>query len=297
MHVVSKKCIKLFIFIISFLGCQNTEDESKVGDSIDNSIDNPILIPLATKTINIPQIIEGISEERSIIIQTPTVVDTSKEYPVVLAFHGRGGTNTSWVNKLKKFTNDGSFIGIYPQGFLKSWNLGTEPSKADDVTFVNLIVEELKKYNNLNFDKMYAIGSSNGSGMVNKLAVETNHFKAIAPIVSQLIESLLPLTENTNPISVYQINGAADDLIPIDGGPKFGHVFLSAENSAKLWATQFNCMATAEIIQLGENTLYIYKNCTNNKEIRYLRVEEGGHNLQWKNTKLFDDIWEFFKRF
>jgi len=44
---------------------------------------------------------------------------------------------------------------------LKSWNLGTEPSKADDVDFVNLIVDSLKNYKNLNFDKMYAIGTSN----------------------------------------------------------------------------------------------------------------------------------------
>lgn len=275
------------LLVLTTFSCDNENDTT--------NMESPKL--LKTTTISISQVIDGKAENRNVIIQTPSIIDKTKSYPIVFAFHGRGGSNISWVNTLKRFTDNGEFIGIYPQGFLKSWNLGTEPSRANDTEFVNLIVEALKGYNNLNFDKMYAIGSSNGSGMVNKLAVETNHFKAIAPIVSQLIESLLPLTENTNPISVYQINGAADDLIPIDGGPKFGHVFLSAENSAKLWATQFNCMATAEIIQLGENTLYIYKNCTNNKEIRYLRVEEGGHNLQWKNTKLFDDIWEFFKRF
>ena len=63
--------------------------------------------------------------------------------------------------------------------------------------------------------------------MVNKLAIETNHFKAIAPIVSQLIESL-PLLESTNPVSLFQVNGAADTSIPIDGGPQFGHMFLDA---------------------------------------------------------------------
>ena len=73
-------------------------------------------------------------------------IDLSINYPVVFAFHGRGGTNISWVNKLKSFTDNGEFIGIYPQGYLKSWNLGTEPSKADDVTFVNSIIEELKEY-------------------------------------------------------------------------------------------------------------------------------------------------------
>jgi len=292
--MVYKKYIALFLlFTTSFFGCRNAGDENIIDD---DAIDNSTLLTLKTKTINITQIIEGVAQERSVIIQTSVTVDTSKDYPVVLAFHGRGGTNTSWVNKLNKFTNSGEFVGIYPQGYLESWNLGTEPSKADDVAFVNLIIEELKKYNNLDFDRIYAIGTSNGSGMVNTLAIQTNHFKAIAPIVSQLMEST-PLLPDTNPISIYQINGAADSTIPIDGGPKLGHVFLDALESAKLWANKFNCNQTPEIQNLGNNTLYIYKDCSNNKEVRYLRVEDGAHNLHWGNPNLFDDIWTFFQRF
>ena len=96
---------------------------------------------------------------RSVLIQAPLEIDTSKDYPVVFAFHGNGGSNRNWINILKKFTDNGEFIGIYPQGYLKSWNLGSEKSTADDVEFTNLIVDEIKNYLNLNFNKMYAIGS------------------------------------------------------------------------------------------------------------------------------------------
>ena len=117
---------------------------------------------------------------------------------------------TSWVNRLSSYTNSGEFRWhISSRSFLQSWNLGQEASNADDVAFVDLIIEELQNYNNLDFDKMYAIGTSNGSGMVNKLGIETPYFKAIAPVVSQLMESS-PLLSNTQPISVFQINGAAD---------------------------------------------------------------------------------------
>lgn len=269
------------------------ERESKSITSIDEV---PTNISLTTTTISIFQTIEGNLEERKVIIQTPSVIDYNKNYPMVFAFHGRGGTNSSWVNKLKSFTDKGEFIGIYPQGFLKSWNLGAEASKANDTEFVNLIVDELKKYNNLNFDKIYGIGTSNGSGLINKVAIETNHFKAIAPIVSQLNESQVFHTQ-INPVSVYQINGAADSTIPIDGGSKFGHVFLTAENSAKKWANKFECNPLAEIIMIGEDTLTIYKDCKGDKEIRYLRVENGEHNLQWGHPELFDNIWVFFQRF
>jgi poly(3-hydroxybutyrate) depolymerase len=282
----------LLIFLVSFYACDKDTNSEENSDS--DVIDNPVDYTLTTKNIAISQTIEGITESRSVIIQTPIVVDLTKNYPIVFAFHGNGGTNTSWVNRLREFTNNGEYIGIYPQGFLKSWNLGQEASSADDVAFVDLIIDELQNYNNLNFDKMYAIGTSNGSGMVNKLGIETNHFKAIAPVVSQLMESS-PLLPNTQPISVYQINGAADTTIPIDGGPRFGHVFLDGAKSAALWANHFSCNQNPEIQTLGADTLSIYTVCDNSKEIRYLRVENGGHGLL--NSTMIADIWTFFQRF
>ena len=280
----------IFIYIcLLSISCDKTENSSDINEIEPTK-------ELITTTIYINQTVDGVDVQRPIIIQTPENIDLSINYPVVFAFHGRGGTNTSWVNKLKSFTDNGEFIGIYPQGYLKSWNLGTEPSKADDVAFVNSIVEDLKEYKNLNINKLYAIGTSNGSGMVNKLGIHTSHFKAIAPVVSQLMESM-PILDDTKPVSVFQINGAADTVIPIGGGPKLGHVFLDALKSAELWATKFECSFPSELKNLGEDTLYIFKNCNDNKEIRYLRIEKGQHNIHWGNPNLFVDIWEFFKRF
>ena len=281
-----KNILLKLLIILSFGSC----DENSPNENLDSNS-----YSLSTKTILIEQSLDNNNLIiRPVIIQTPDVIDTSKSYPIVFAFHGRGGNNNSWVNHLINYTNSGEFIGIYPQGYLESWNLGPEPSNANDVEFINLIVDELQNYDNLNFDKMYAIGTSNGSGMVNKLAIETNHFKAIAPIASQLIESI-PLLDSTNPVSVLQVNGAADTTIPIDGGPRLGHIFLDAYESAELWATKFNCSQNANIIMLGQDTLYVFDSCENEKEIRYLRIEDGGHNLPLHI--LFQDVWEFFQRF
>ncbi|MFL2620432.1 MAG: alpha/beta hydrolase family esterase [Flavobacteriaceae bacterium] len=281
-----KKLIYKLIFFFLVVSCNNSNS--------DNNSDNLNEV-LTTKTITIEQVLENdITILRPVIIQTPNQVDLNKNYPVVFAYHGRGGSNNSWVNQLSSYTNSGEFIGIYPQGYLQSWNLGPEPSNADDVEFTNLIIEELQNYNNIDFEKIYAIGTSNGSGMVNKLGIETNHFKAIAPIVSQLIESL-PILETTNPISVFQVNGALDTTIPIEGGPQLGHVFLDAYESAELWANQFNCSENPTIITLGDDTLYVFDSCDNGREVQYLRIENGGHNLALHI--LFPEIWEFFQRF
>ena len=281
-----KNILLKLLVVLSFGSC----NENAPNDNIDSNG-----YSLSNKTILIEQSLDNNNLiTRPVIMQAPNVIDTSKSYPIVFAFHGSGGNNNSWVNHLINYTNSGEFIGIYPQGYLESWNLGPEPSNANDVEFINLIVDELQNYDNLNFDKMYAIGTSNGSGMVNKLAIETNHFKAIAPIASQLIESL-PLLNSTNPVSVIQVNGAADTTIPIDGGPRLGHIFLDAYESAELWATKFNCSQNPNIIMLGQDTLYIFDSCENEKEIRYLRIEDGEHNLPLHI--LFQDVWAFFQRF
>ena len=84
---------------------------------------------------------------------------------------------------------------------------------------------------------------------------------------------------------------------PEDAFGKFGHVFLEALKSAELWASKFQCDSPPQIKSVDENTLYIFKNCNNNKEIRYLRVENGQHNLHRQNPNIFNDVWNFFKRF
>ena len=283
--------MKKFLFCICLIisSCDTNTNDSQSQDVSQEKV-------LTTKTITINQSVEGTNVSRPVIIQTPNNINQSRNYPVVFAFHGRGGKNTGWVNKLKNFTDNGDFVGIYPQGYLDSWNLGTEPSKADDVAFVTLIVNELKGYNNLDMNKLYAVGTSNGSAMVNKLAINTSHFKAISPIASQLMESM-PILDNTKPSSVFQINGALDSTIPINGGSRFGHVFLDALKSAELWATKFECNFPAEIQSIGNNKLYVFNSCNDDKEIRYYRIENGQHNLEPSYPNMFLEIWEFFKRF
>ena len=112
---MKKHLILFLIFFNSLVGCEK------------NSVieqDNTVKITLNTKIITITQVIDGNPQNREVIIQTPNNIDVNKNYPIVFAFHGRGGTHSSWVNKLKSFTNNGEFVGVYPQGFLKSWNLG-----------------------------------------------------------------------------------------------------------------------------------------------------------------------------
>jgi poly(3-hydroxybutyrate) depolymerase len=248
---------------------------------------------------DLSQIINGQPVNRSFHVHYPEVI-TKEKYPVVLFFHGAGGTGESWFNRqqVSNLIDDEKFIGIFPDGYSNRWNVSGE-TDVDDVEFVGLILNSLD--NSLfDLEKVYGVGTSNGAGLVNKVGKETSFFKAIAPVISQQTVEI-GSTVSTNPISVFQINGSEDNLVPIDGGNGVGgNVFMSAQGSAENWASSYDCnmVPTSKNMIWGgrsvqENT---YSNCSNSQRVRYLRVQGAGHTTNFgSNVDLFDLIWEFFK--
>ncbi|MDT0606215.1 alpha/beta hydrolase family esterase [Croceitalea rosinachiae] len=261
-----------------------------------------------TNEINVNQIIDGVLVPRTVYVQTPQNFNASQTYPLVFVFHGSGGTGSQFLNQstLNELINSGAFIGVYPNGHSNDgskggyWNLGSEATSADDVEFVNLIVQQLEGHTEANTSKMYALGFSNGAGMVNVLGKSTPHFKAIAPLFSQQSIStgnLAPLST----LSVFQVNGAIDNLIPIQGGTSPVGEFMSAQNSALNWANSYNCGQTA--VQANHNwggislESFSYSNCDTNAEVVYFIAANVGHG--WANQQTdsiaFEEIWSFFE--
>ena len=96
------------ILLFSVLSCKQSEINSQ---SLEVKI-------LRSKTILFEQQIDDGMVSRPVIIETSADTDHLKSYPIVIALHGRGGSNNNWVQPLSKFTNSGEFIGVYPQGHL-----------------------------------------------------------------------------------------------------------------------------------------------------------------------------------
>ena len=273
--------------VCTFMSC-SSQDVNQTVDIITPNLD------LEDQSFYLDQLIDGNNVSREVILEVPDNIDLTRNYPIVFAFHGRTVLNDTWINKLNHLTSIGEFVGVYPQGHEKMWNSGgNENTTADDIAFVDSIMLALREYKNLDFDRVYAIGTSNGSSMTNKLVIETSHFNAVSTIVSQLTETNLPNSQ-TNPTSVFQVNGAADSTVPINGGPRLGYIFLDALESAQYWASSFEC-DNYQLQNIDNDRLYVFSNCVDGKEIRYLRIENGEHNLHWGNPELFTQIWNFLK--
>ena len=129
----------------------------------------------------VPQNIDGEIRSRKIIIHANENPNPDFLYPIVFFFHGNGGRGEDWINnsEINGLIGEGKFIGIFPSGHNRSWNLGYERSKANDILFIQSIIDSLKLQIFIDRQRIFAVGVSNGAALVNKLGKETDFFASI----------------------------------------------------------------------------------------------------------------------
>ena len=200
--------------------------------------------------------------ERSYFVHVPESVEP---LPLFIFLHGNGGnaerSMQSFTRRYKGLSK--RYNMVFAQGYLKSWNIVSERSKAPDREFIEAIVTELAEYSNVKASGAVLMGSSNGAALVNQFAVETklDHFSHYITVVSQLnawqhdgiafkakgrhnnyTESVVPLKGKC----LMNVSGANDQLVPYAGGPSKGIraksgklAFVDAERSTFLWAQHY----------------------------------------------------------
>lgn len=247
----------------------------------------------------IEQVIRGESVNRHYLVRFPKTNEKA-QYPVVFFFHGAGGEGAGlYKPEAIRLIDRGEFIGVFPSGYKRRWKMSVE-NNADDIDFFKKMLLDLAKDSRVNLDKVYGIGFSNGAGMVNRLAKQTALLEGIAPIVSQQLTQLGNITPQ-RPVSVFQVNGQRDKVIPLRGGLVFGHMhFMSSLGSAYNWADHFSCQpSTKKESQVwGKYRVRIinFEHCLEGKAVKHVVIQDAGHNIrQLRSLDLYDRIWTFFK--
>ena len=248
--------------------------------------------------VNLTQEIDGEQVVRRFLIHSPENIDSSQCYPLLFVLHGNGGEPDGFVNQYRGLVNEGRFVAVYPAGVENSWNLGREASTANDTEFLESVADELQSYGNLDHERRYVVGFSNGAGLAQTLGNDSDYFRAFVAVVTSLTTENIPTEQSHNP-SVMQILGADDDLVPYEGGEGVGgHVFLSGDESARVWAEHNSCNMTAENTTLGDGSIRtLYTNCIDGGEVVNYKVAQTGHfipgNFEGDLNLL---IWDFLSR-
>src|SRR5204862_6180210 len=138
--------------------------------------------------------------QRSYEVDVPARAERASALPVVLVFHGGGGSADS-VRRQTRMSAKGAaegFIAVYPQGSggiagrLRTWNAGTCCGRAmqqrvDEVAFVGALLDDLQATVAIDLARVYATGISNGGLMAYEVACAlADRVAAIAVVAGEM---------------------------------------------------------------------------------------------------------------
>ena len=168
-----KKSIAYFVMLTTILSsCSKDEVKDDLGSCYSNTNAQTIVH-------------DGISREY--VLYIPNSYDGTSSVPVLFNFLGFGGSASEFMNDadMRTMSESDTFIWIYPQGSCldgsSHWNAcptgGDNKSDANDFGFVESMISEISSQYNVDMERIYAAGYSNGGMMAYGLANYKSDFE------------------------------------------------------------------------------------------------------------------------
>ena len=266
--------------------------------------------------------------QREYILYVPKKYKDEKHKSLILAFHGGGANNKSFIRftGLNTKADAAGFLVAYPNGTgrfssVRTFNGGiccgyARDQNIDDVAFVKKLIDKLVTEYKVDPKRVYATGMSNGGIISYRLADELSEkIAAIAPVAGTWGRGhVIP----NSPVSVLHIHGTDDKFLRVEGGPGKRSIsktnFISVDTSLKAWIQANGCKSTAKTQKWKIKTedgmtamRYIYTGGKSGTVVEYIEIKGGGHTWPGHVSRVkflgacttdFDTndvIWEFFK--
>jgi polyhydroxybutyrate depolymerase len=272
---------------------------------------------------------------------SPPFEATDKKKPLVIFMHGAGGSSKSALRetKLDQTAEEQGFFLAVPDGTRRdpsapadlkinpqTWNDGSnrfdsEKSKVDDVGFVRQMIADICANNNINKDRIYVCGFSNGASMTFRLGDElSDTLAAIAPVAGACW--LEPSHPEAMPM--FYITGTDDSFNPLNGGipqPWINKQLNRSKVSGKpkppvaesiqKWQRKNLTTSAGEVVsKTNDLSIVRYGKESSSSEIQLCFINGIGHTWPGgnsllpefivgkttNNVKANDLIWAFFQR-
>ena len=253
---------------------------------------------------------------REYILYVPNSYQASNNVPLVFNFHGYGGTAEDHMNTadMRPLADMNGAILVYPQGlelnnivqskdedYSTHWNTGIpgdegNKSNSDDLGFIETLIDHLTTEYNIDEDRIYTCGFSNGAFFSYALGCHLG--SKIAGIGSvagtMLMEDINNECKPAKPISMINIHGMRDDVVPYTGNETGYRKIADVVN---FWVTH-NSTTSMEVTEENGITHYNYTNGANSTKVDHYVVSNGYHawddSLNYNGNNTSELVWNFF---
>ncbi|MBS1870741.1 MAG: hypothetical protein JSS99_13885 [Actinobacteria bacterium] len=138
---------------------------------------------------------------------------------LLLAFHGTGGNGRfmeRYSGLAAQLDRGPAAIGVFPDADGPRWNVEERRADPDDIDFVGNLLDALGERWCLDLGRVTAAGVSNGGSMAALLACAMPRRLAGVAIVAGGFATLPPC-RSRHPVSVLEIHGRDDPVVPYRG--------------------------------------------------------------------------------
>lgn len=255
--------------------------------------------------------------DRDYILYVPEIYDGNSAVPLVINLHGYGSNAQQQIlyGDFRPLADEDNFIVVHPNGTFdlsntRYWNAFANQGAVDDVAFIEKLIDTLSTQYNIDPNRVFSTGMSNGGFMSYKLACElSSKIKKIASVTGTMPTNLSSSCA-APPMPILQIHGTADATVPYNGNAGM----TAIEDVIDFWVNLNQCNTTPEFTAFPDiNTTdnctaerYVYSGGTNNTEVILYKILNGGHS--WpdafitipgyttnRDINASKAIWEFFK--
>ena len=255
---------------------------------------------------------------RTYLLYVPNSYSNSTATPVVLNLHGYGSNNQEQIvyGDFRPIADTANFLILLPQGLpmpltgSTHWN-ARYGSGVEDVDFIDNLLDSIALDYNLDQDRIYSTGMSNGGFMSLTLAGElSNRIAAVASVTGTMTINQIPANTVTSPVPVMQIHGTQDGTVNYNGTAQF----LSIDSVISYWVNHNNCNSNPITTPISNSNTsdgctaerFDYTNGDNGAEVVHYKITDGGHTwpgsvanigITNQDFNASVEIWKFFSQF
>ena len=227
---------------------------------------------------------------RTYSLHVPAGVEHPSGLVVNLHAAGATGAGQEALTNYDAVADNYGFVAVYPDGVDLSWADGRGASQPDrqgidDVGFLSALIGKLVADFGIDPGRVFVTGLSAGAFMANRLACDrADLVAAVAPVAGTLGVNVG--CNPSRPVSVLQIHGTADPIVPFDGGPMTGRGgasdIISATAMSERWRQVDGCPDPVQDVlpSAGDGTVTTRMTsspCAAGTAVVLLTVDGGGH--------------------
>lgn len=289
-----KKSILFFAILSTILsGCKNYDFKGNLKSCYSNT-DAQTLVH------------DGVNREY--VLYVPDSYDGTSPIPLMLNFHGFGDSASDYMLNadMRTIAESDTFILIYPQGSCSNgsshWNPcpigGDNKSDADDFGFIESMINEISSQYNIDMERVYAAGYSNGGMMAYGLA---NYKSDLIAAVASVSGVMLDCTGSTiHPMPIVHLHGTSDGVIPYNGNSDYS----SAQHVLDHWIDFNNTTTTPTVINHNSGGVtiehFVYDQGDNGVAVEHYKYTGGDHvwfSATYQGQRTAELVWNFVSQY